>query len=92
MEGNGDKKSTHICLDISSLFFHTVPILFQALVIMYDEIFQALAVEGYVLLPKPFLDLGFDGVFRCKPLASETFLQFAKHVEVRGCQVRAMPW
>jgi hypothetical protein len=57
-------------LDISLLFFHTVPELVQALVITYDDIFQGLTVEG-VLLPKPFLDLGFAGVFRCKPQDSE---------------------
>jgi hypothetical protein len=50
------KKSTWIPLDNSPLFFHTVSKLVQAFVITYDEIFQALAVEGDVLLPKPFLD------------------------------------
>jgi hypothetical protein len=37
----------------SSLFFHIVSKLVQALVITYDKIFQALAVEGDVLLQKP---------------------------------------
>jgi hypothetical protein len=37
----------------------------------YDEIFQALAVEQDVLLPKPLLNLGFDGVVRWKSPASE---------------------
>jgi hypothetical protein len=43
-------------LDISPVFFSTVSKLVQALGITYDEIFQALAVEGDVLLPKSFLD------------------------------------
>jgi hypothetical protein len=34
---------------------------------------QALAVEGDVLLPKPFLLYGFDGVVRWKSPASEMF-------------------
>jgi hypothetical protein len=38
-----------------SLFFHTVSKLVQATVIFYDEIFQAVMLEGYVLLPEPFL-------------------------------------
>jgi hypothetical protein len=46
------------------LFFHTVPKLVHALVVTYDESFQAQAVEGDFPLPKPFLDLGFDGVVR----------------------------
>jgi hypothetical protein len=35
------------------------------LVIMYSEIFQALVI-GDILLPKPFLDLGFNNVIRWK--------------------------
>jgi hypothetical protein len=66
MEVNGDKKSTRIHLGISPLFFHIVLKLVQALLIKCDEIFQAVAVKGDVLLPKPFLDLGFGGVFRLK--------------------------
>jgi hypothetical protein len=62
MEVSGDKKNTLIPLDVSPLFFHTVSKLVQALVVK-DEIFQALVVED-VLLTKPFLDLGFDGVVR----------------------------
>jgi hypothetical protein len=58
MEMSGDKKSRRICLVIGPLFFHIFPELVQALVITYSEIFQALAVEGDVLLPKSFLDLG----------------------------------
>jgi hypothetical protein len=60
MEVSGDKKCIWIYLDISPLFFHIAPKLFQALVITCNKIFQALAVEGDVLLPKPFLDFGFD--------------------------------
>jgi hypothetical protein len=43
-------------LDNNPLFFHIVSKIVQTLVITYDEIFQALAVEGDVLLPKPLLD------------------------------------
>jgi hypothetical protein len=56
MKVSGDKRSTRIFLDISLLFFHLVSKLVQAFVIKYDEIFQVLAVEGDVLLSKPFLD------------------------------------
>jgi hypothetical protein len=55
------------------MFSHKVPKLVQALVKTYDEIFQALAVEGDILLPNPFLDLAFDGVVRCKSPTSEIF-------------------
>jgi hypothetical protein len=40
----------------------------------YDEIFQALVIAE-VLLRKPFLDLGFDGVVRWKWPASEMLVQ-----------------
>jgi hypothetical protein len=60
MEVSGDKKGTQIYLDLSPVFFHTVPKLVQALVITYDEIFCALAA-GDTLLLKPFQDLGFGG-------------------------------
>jgi hypothetical protein len=53
---SGGKKSTRMSLDISPLFFHRVSELDQELVITYDGIFQSLAVEGDILLPKPFLD------------------------------------
>jgi hypothetical protein len=56
MEVSGGKKSTRISLDISPLFFHTVYTPAEALVIAYDEISQAVAAEGDVLLQKPFLD------------------------------------
>jgi hypothetical protein len=56
MEVSGNKKSTRISLNISPIFSHIVSKLVQALVIAYDEIFQAPAVKGHVLLPKPFLD------------------------------------
>jgi hypothetical protein len=72
MEVNGDKKRVRIRLDISPLLFCTVPKLVQTDVVKYDEIFQALAI-GDVLLRKPFLDLGFDGVVRWKSLASKVF-------------------
>jgi hypothetical protein len=62
MEVNGEKKSKWMSLDISPLFFHIIPKLFQAHAIMYNDIFQALVVEGDILLPKKFLVLGFDGV------------------------------
>jgi hypothetical protein len=43
-------------LNISPLFFHIVSKLVQALVITYNEIFETPAVEGDILLLKPFLD------------------------------------
>jgi hypothetical protein len=43
-------------LDISPLFFDIVFELVQAFVMTYNEIFQALAVEGDVLLLMTFLD------------------------------------
>jgi hypothetical protein len=64
MEVNGDKESTKTPSDISPLFFHIVLKLVQALVITYDEIFQALVAEEDVQLPKPFLDLIFDSAVR----------------------------
>jgi hypothetical protein len=91
METTGNKKSTPISLDISHLFFHVVSNLVKALVITYDEIFQTLAV-GDVLLPKPFLDLGFNGVVRWKSPALKMFLQFAKHMKVRGGRVDVVRW
>jgi hypothetical protein len=65
MEVSGDQEGTWISLDVSPLFFHIVSKLVQALVIMYDESFQALAVDD-VLLQKLFLDLGFDSVITWK--------------------------
>jgi hypothetical protein len=56
METSGDKKSISMSLDISPLFLHIISKVVQALVIRYDEIFQALGVEGDILLLKPFLD------------------------------------
>jgi hypothetical protein len=53
---SGDKKSEQISLAICPPRFHKVSKIVQAHVVIYDEIFQALAVEGDVLLPKPFLD------------------------------------
>jgi hypothetical protein len=78
MEVSDDKKSTRFSLDVSPLFLHIVSKLVEALVVTHDEIFQALEVERGVLLPKPFLDLGIDGVIRWKSAASELFFRFAK--------------
>jgi hypothetical protein len=64
--------------------FPTVTKLVQALAITYDEIFQALAVAADFLLPKPFLDPGFDGVVRWTSPVSEIFSQLVKHVKVQG--------
>jgi hypothetical protein len=80
MEVSGYKKSTQICLGIRPLFFHIFSKIVQALVITYYEIFQALAVEGDVLLLKPFLELSFDTAVRWKSPTSEMFFQFAKHM------------
>jgi hypothetical protein len=60
---SGNKKNEQI-LDISPLFLHTVLKLIQALIIMYDEIFLALVLEGDVLFLTQFLDLGFDSIIR----------------------------
>jgi hypothetical protein len=83
MEVSGGKTSTRISLDISPLLFHTVSKLVQALVITYVYVFQDLAVEGDVLLPKPFLNVGFNVIVRWKPLASKMFLQ-RTNVTVQG--------
>jgi hypothetical protein len=56
MDVSGDKKTKRISLYVSPLLFHILSKFVQALVITYDGIFQALAVEGDVLLPKPFQD------------------------------------
>jgi hypothetical protein len=71
MEVSGDKKSTRMRFDISPLFFSCCSTLVWALVITHDEIFQAVAVED-VLLPKPWLDVGVDGVVRWKSPISLT--------------------
>jgi hypothetical protein len=81
-EVSEDKNSTQICLDFSLPFFYIVPKLVQERAITYDEIFLALAVEGDILLPTPFLDLGFDGTIRWKSPAFKIFFQFAKHMKV----------
>jgi hypothetical protein len=88
MEVRADKKNTYMFT--LALFFHIALRPVQALVITYDKISQALAVQADVLLPKPFLYFGFDGVVRWKSPASEIFFfQFSKHVEVRGGRVGA---
>jgi hypothetical protein len=56
MEVSGDKNSTPVSSDTEPLFSHIVSKRVHALVITYDDIFQAQAVEGDVLLQKPFLD------------------------------------
>jgi hypothetical protein len=56
MEVKVGKRSIWISLDISPLFFYVVYKLVEALIVIYDEIFQALGVKGDVLLLKPFLD------------------------------------
>jgi hypothetical protein len=89
---SGDKKSIRISLDISPPFSHIVSQLVQALVITYDETFQTLAVKGDVLLTKPVLDLGFDGVVRRKSPASEVFFRFPKHVDVQDSRVGVTGW
>jgi hypothetical protein len=81
METCGDNKSIQIRLNISRIFFHTVPKLVQALVITYVDIFHSLAVEGGVLLPKTFLDLGFDCVVTWKSPASEMFFSVCQTSE-----------
>jgi hypothetical protein len=88
MEVSGGKKSSWIYLDICPVFFHLVPRLVQAVVITYYEIFQVLAVEGDILLPKPFLDLSFYAVVKWISPAWEIFFQFVKRVEFRGTQFR----
>jgi hypothetical protein len=61
MEVSGKKKNKQMFGNQSSIF-HIDFNHAQALVITYGDVFQALAVEGDILLPKPFLGLGFDGV------------------------------
>jgi hypothetical protein len=93
MQVSGGEKSKWISFDISPLFYHTVSKLVHALGITHDEIFQALAAEGDVLPPKPFLDLGFDAVVRWKSPASKMiFFSLCQRRESprepgRGCTV-----
>jgi hypothetical protein len=56
-----------------SSILHTVPKLVQVHSITDDEVFQALATGGDILLPKAFLDLSFDGVIRWKLLPQRSF-------------------
>jgi hypothetical protein len=57
---------------------------------MYNDISQALAVEGEVLLPKSFLEFGFDDDVRWKSPVLEMIFKFVKHVKARrGCTVVA---
>jgi hypothetical protein len=85
VEVNGEEKIKRISLDVSPLFFRIVSRLVQALVIICGEVFQALVVERNVLLPKPCLDPGFDGVVGWKSPASEMFF-------FSVCQTRESPW
>jgi hypothetical protein len=88
-----ETRKAYRCVWTSIIYFFLIVLKFlQALVIMYEEIFQAVAVEGDVLLPKPFLDFGFKGVVRWKSPASEMFFRFAKHVKVQEGQVGAIRW
>jgi hypothetical protein len=57
MEVSGDKKSIWISLDISPVYFHIFSKLVQALVLIYSEIFPALAVERKVLFQSYFWTL-----------------------------------
>jgi hypothetical protein len=84
MEVSGGKTSMRISLDIRPLFFHTLFKLVRVPVVIYVEIFQAVEVQGDGLLPKQFLDLGFDGVVRWKSPPSEVFFQFSKRVNAQG--------
>jgi hypothetical protein len=92
MEVSRDKKNTAVCFNVSRLFFHTFSKPVQTPVIMCDEIFHPLAVEGDILLPKSFLCLCFDGVIRRKSPVLVTLFQFAKHVKVQGGQVGGVGW
>jgi hypothetical protein len=92
---NGDRWRQEKHTDIFAkpvLFFHIVFKLVQPSVITHDEIFQALAVGGNVLLPKPFLDIRFDVVVGWKLPASEMYFQPSKRVKVQGGQVGAVRW
>jgi hypothetical protein len=52
-------------------FFTAVTKLVLALVMAYDEIFQALAADGDIPFSKPHLDPSFDNVITRKLLSSE---------------------
>jgi hypothetical protein len=92
VEVSWDKEITQISLDNSALFFHTVSKPVQIVVIKYDDIFQALSVQGDVQLQKPFLNPGFGGAVRWKLPASEMFFSVCQHVEVQGGRVGAVWW
>jgi hypothetical protein len=51
---------------------------------MYDDIFQALVVEGDILLLQPFLDLGFESAVRWKLQASMMCLENQKNISEAG--------
>jgi hypothetical protein len=67
-----DKEGTWLCLD-STLSFFTVIRFVHTFVKGYNELFQALEIEGNVLLLGPLLDFGFD-VVRWKLPTSKMFL------------------
>jgi len=60
-------------LDNIPFFFYNVTGFVHTFVTGYDELFQALATEGNVLLLGPLLDFGFD-VVRWKLPTSKMFL------------------
>jgi hypothetical protein len=68
-------------LDTTQTFFHNVKCLnvkiitgfVHTFVTGYDEVFQALAIEGNVLLLRPLLDFGSD-VLRWEVQTSKMFL------------------
>jgi hypothetical protein len=88
--GSWRQENARICFGHKFSILPPVPKIVQALVTMHNGISQTLAAQGDVLLLKPFLDFGFNGVVRWKSTASEIIFQFAKHVEVYGGRVGAV--
>lgn len=103
MEASGDKKSARISLDLSSLLFDTVSKLVQALILTYYEIFQALAVEGVALLPKPLLDttaptvrprlgpLGLSCLWKTEKMSPRPAVSIWRHRHSRGSEAISGP-
>jgi hypothetical protein len=79
MEVIRGKKSRWISSDTSPLFFHVDPKFVQAPVITYDEIFQALAVEGDILLLDPTPSYSLESA----PLDFHVFSKLKKHLRGR---------
>jgi hypothetical protein len=73
MQINGDEYSTGLCLATIPMPFNVVTKLVPLTVAPYCVTFLALEVKAKVPFPKPLLGLGFDGVVRCKSLASECY-------------------